>query len=307
MKSKSQQRLSFACLIGLLLLGGSCAASRSTDPGAPAARSDIPGYPVSITDTDDKRRERAIAAWRRIASISSGGQAVDPILHPVTSTLRSLPVPAPMLKLPLVGDPDRATMTAEETREALRRFLASAVDLLGAETIQLSLIDVAERGDLRTARYEQRPFLYPLRNNYGLVEIEFTSDRRITQLSSRAIPIDEQLRRTVNRLAPRLRADEIATKLVNRTITLIGDGGGVQTLAVTAADQIRPQELVIFPRISPVDTATLELRLAWEVGVKAEGASEERLVYVDALTGEILTAPAPNQLSRRRLKPRVAT
>lgn len=306
MKSKIQSWLSFACLAGLLLFGGSCAASRSTDPGAPAARSDIPGYPATLANTDN-RRERAIAAWRRIANISSGNQAADPVLHPATSTLLSLPAPAPTLKLPLVGDPDRATMTAEETRESLRRFLAGAVELLGAETIQLSLVDVAERGDFRTARYEQRPFLYPLRNNYGLVEIEFTSARRITQLSSRAIPIDEQLRRTINRLAPRLRADEVAAKLVNRTITLIGDGKSVQTLAITAADQIRAQELVIFPLISPVDTATLELRLAWEVGVKAEGAGEERLVYVDALTGEILTAPAPNQLSRRQRKPRVAT
>ncbi|MEJ7710471.1 MAG: PepSY domain-containing protein [Pyrinomonadaceae bacterium] len=269
----------FFCSCLVILTG--CAASRPVEPGAPEARQ-LAGYPVLIVRAED-RYDRVVAAWRRIANVQSGNQAGDPDLHPVTATLRALPANAPTtLKLPRVGLPDSQSMTENETRESLRRFLANVNELLGANIIQLSLLEVAERGNnLKTARYEQRPFRYPLRNNYGIVEISFTPDGRITQFSSSGIPVDEPMRRTVNQLAPKIAAAEVGKRLLS------SEGGVQPPLAITTAEEAQPQELVIFPILARDEPFTLELHLAWEVRLQRSGSAVQ-IVYLDALTGEIL-------------------
>lgn len=298
MKPHSQRKLCFAFLIGLFVCGG-CGATRPVDSGAPTNRGSA-DYPVRFLRADEGR-DRAIAAWRRIAQIQNGDETSDPSLHPVTSTIVSLPAAAPpLLKLPRVGDPNNLSMNDNETREALRRFLANSSDLLGAEIIQLSLREVAggEEG-LKVARYQQRPFLYPLRNNYGVVEIGFAPNGQITRLSSSCIPAEEQLRRAVDRLTPRLGASEIAVKLANRTVTLTDETTRAErAVTITAAEEIRARELVIYPLMRPGELDALELHLAWDVSIKVEG--REHILYVDALTGEILNSPAAGELSFAR-------
>ena len=271
----------------LALLCAACASAPTTGPGRP--RGPATPYPVVLAASDE-RRERALAEW---ASALGGAAGDAPELQPVTATLLALPPAlASPPRLPRVIIDDAAEQSEEETRESLRRFLDSAPSLVGSELRDLSLVEIVDApGGAKLARYQQRPFHYPLRNGYGRVEITFTPDLRVTNLSSTAVPDGERLRTLLRNVARQLTAEQAAASLAGRAFTYTDAAGTQQTRAAAQAD-ITPRELVVFPVRREGPPAALELRFAWELEVGGTGAPV--LVYIDAVNGEQLAAtPAP--------------
>ena len=278
----------------LALLGSACAAaSRSANPGAP--RANEPAYPVILTASED-RRKRALDAW---ASLTTGQGIVGapaPELQFVTETLRALPsqLGAP-LRLPELGgsanDGAIGDLTEEETRESLRRFIASAAPLLGVDTQDISLIKITNGTDgARRALYRQRPFDYPLRNGYGVIEVTFAPNRRVLGLSSTAIHDTERVARALAAVRPQqLTADKVTGSLVGRDISYNDADGRTQTATITSnVSDIKARELVVYPVQFADGAGTLALHLAWEIAVS--GSTPPLLVYVDAVSGVILAA-----------------
>ncbi|MCA1849684.1 MAG: hypothetical protein LC672_01195 [Acidobacteria bacterium] len=245
-----------------------------------------------MTESAD-RRASALAAWAQLTNGQGIKNGPAPELQPVTATVRSLPALAGTpLYLPKVGE--GASATEEETRESLKRFITSARALVGAEPQQLSLVlrtDLADR--TKKARYEQRPFRYPLRGDYGAIEITFAPDRRVLQITSTAIPEVEQLQRAGAGTRPRMAADRVPEFVAGRTFTYMDAVGNKQTLTVAQGEEITVKELVIYPRPRPSDQAVLEFHLAWEILVGP--ASSPLTVYLDAVNDEVL---AVNQFSK---------
>lgn len=282
--------LTAICAVGALCLCACAGATRGPDAGGP--RAGEPPYPVLLTD-DPNRREATLAAWSTLTRQENGGaSAPAPELQPVTATVRSLPAAyAPSLYLPKVGT--GATMTEEETRESLRRFIASTSRLLGAEPAQLSLELRTDQADgTKKARYQQQPFRRPLRGGYGVLEITFTPDRRIEQLNSTCIPDAERLQRAFtnlrNQLAARtpLSSENVAKRLAGRALTYTDPAGNAQTLTVTSADEVNVRELVVYPRPRLSEPAALEIHIAWEIALGTGAAA--RTIYLDAVTDELL-------------------
>jgi YD repeat-containing protein len=277
-----------ALIIALVSLSSACAASNPPSPGAP--NPNAAPYPVLLTDEQGNRRQTALASWGRLMHEQGMTNAQEPELQPVTATIRSLPqLPAP-LYLPKVGE--GIPMTEEETRESLRRFINTNQDLLGIDPQQLSLVERVDAADgTKRARYQQRPFLrYNFRNGFGRVEITFTADRRILNISSTAIPEIERLRVAGTGVAPRaeLQTAELVTKnLAGRTITYRDAAGRALSYTVTAQNRITARQFVVYPVLREDAPPALEFHLAWEIVI--EGAPF-RTIYLDAITNDILSA-----------------
>ncbi|HEX8844778.1 MAG TPA: hypothetical protein VF791_09060 [Pyrinomonadaceae bacterium] len=273
----------FAVLAVLLAFMNSCADRPA--PGATGPRSNEPPYPVLMTDAAD-RRETALVAWTKFIHEQGLNDAPAPELQPVTATIRSLPdSTGTPLYLPKVGDHN--TMTEEETRESLRRFITSARAVLGAEPQQLSLVQRTDLADgTKKARYEQRPFRYPLRGDYGVVEITFAPDRRVLQMTSTAIPEVEQLQRAGAGVRPRWTQEGLLKLLVGRSFTYTDAAGNKQSFTIAKPEEIEVRELVVYPIPRATDPSVLEFRLVWEIGVG--GKANQQTVYLDAVTDEIL-------------------
>jgi hypothetical protein len=240
-----------------------------------------------LTD-DPNRREAVLAAWTSLArKIGASGSPV-PELQPVTASVLSLPATStPALYLPKVGT--GATMSEEETRESLRRFIVSESRLLGADPPQLSLeLRTDEADGTKKARYRQQPFRRPLRGGYGVLEISFTDDRRILQIHSTCIPDAERLRTSfVNLHLPPRTSEGIARRLTGRTLTYTDAAGRTQTIAVgNNTNEITVRELVIYPRPRASEPPALELHLAWEITLGSLPSSQT--FYLDAVTDELL-------------------
>ncbi|HLM56459.1 MAG TPA: hypothetical protein VK422_10125 [Pyrinomonadaceae bacterium] len=268
-----------------LLLSACGAATKPPETGRPRAGG--APYPVVLAASEE-RRQGAIAAWATIAG-AQATPAPTPELRPVTATLVSLPANlAAPVRMPKVVIQDENELSEEEIRESLRRFIATAAPLLGVSTGELSLVavtEVAGSTNVRRALYRQKPFLHPLRNGYGDVEVTFTTpDMIVTGLSSTAVPDSERLRRSLSAVTQQVNAQAASASLVNRAVVLRDRDGAEQTRTIAAADQVSARELVVFPVRSASDPATLELHLAWEL------AAGTLLVYVDAVTGEQLGA-----------------
>ena len=284
---KHQRRRALAavfCGAGLASLLAACAAGPGAGPGRPRG-SESP-YPVLLAASDE-RRERALADWAGVLG-EPARTAPAPELNPVTATPAALPPAATPPRLPRVIIEDEGEQSEEETRESLRRFLDSAPALVGSELRDLSLVEIVDApGGAKLARYEQRPFHYPLRNGYGRVEITFTPDLRVTGLASTAVPDGERLRpllRGVTR--ERLTPAQAAAKLAGAALSYTDAAGAAQTRPAPQAADIIPREMVVFPVRRDGPPPALELHLAWELEVAGAGAP--LLVYVDAVTGEQL-------------------
>ncbi|MGH9903720.1 MAG: hypothetical protein ACRD68_18080, partial [Pyrinomonadaceae bacterium] len=259
-------------------------------------------YPALISD-DAARRDRTLAAWATLTSEQGAARAPAPELQPVTATLRALPAitatAAPLLRLPQVGGAEGRAPTEEETRESLRRFIAGAGPLLGASPEELSLVEIKDgAGGTKRARYRQNPFSYPLRGGYGEVNIVFTPDRRVVELSSTAVPDAGRVARALAAVRPQLTAERLTAALNGRAVTYTDGGtdagGGQQTVTLAASEQTTVQELVIY-LLRGVDSsgaavagAPLAFHLAWEVRTTQGGTP--LLIYVDAVTGDTLAA-----------------
>jgi hypothetical protein len=262
------------------------AASNPPNPGGP--NPNAPAYPILLIDETGDRRQAALAAWATLMHGQGMTNALEPELQPVTATIAGLPALASPLYLPKVGE--GVPMTEEETREALRRFINANHELLGADPQQLSLVQRIDAADgTKRARYEQRPFQrYLFRNGFGVVEITFTPDRRILNITSTAIPQIERLRVAGSGVAPRaeLQTPELVIKsLTGRTITYTDSSGSTAAYTITAQNGITPRQFVIYPLLREDAPPALEFHLAWEIMI--EGAPV-RTVYLDAVTNEII-------------------
>ena len=261
-----------------------CATNPSPDESAP--RTGESAYPSLLIDDDGGRRQAALAEWARFTRGQGIANAPAPELQPVTATLRSIPARTQSpLYLPKVGD--SAPMSEEETREALRRFIAYAGPLLCSDPAQLSLVQRVDGADgLKEARYQQRPFRYALRGGYGELRIGFTSDRRVTSLSSTCIPETERIRRGFVGLGPqRIAADKAIASLKGRAINYTGQDGIQQTITIGEKDNVYARELVIYPIVRTGEPPVLEFHVAWEIIV--DGAPGLK-IYTDSIMGDII-------------------
>ncbi|HWT02995.1 MAG TPA: hypothetical protein VN256_22280 [Pyrinomonadaceae bacterium] len=267
----------------MFLLLNACATTPPPDAAGP--RPNEPAYPVLMVETPN-RRAGAFQAWAKFTREQGITDAPAPELQPVTATLRALPtLPGTGLHLPKVGD--TLPMSEEHTREALRRFITSVSPLLGAQPVHLSLMQRIDAADgTQKAIYEQRPFRYPLRGGYGLVEITFAPDRRVLQITSTAIPEIEQLQRAGAGTRPKWTAEELPAQLAGKTFTYRDAAGVGQTLTINQAEDAVVRELVIYPRPRAADPTVLEFHLAWDVALKSDPA--QNAIYFDAVTNELL-------------------
>lgn len=278
-------------IIALAVAASSCAGAGSVETGTPR-----PGVPYpAILSASDERRTKALAAWNALATAQGAAAPLAslPEIDPVTGTLRSLPAAASVaLRIPFVGAAGATAMTEDEEREALRRFIAEHSALLGVEPADLSLVE-HERPDAapRVARYRQSPFDFPLRGDYGRLEIAYDSERRVVSLTNTAVPDAPQLERALAG-ARTLKSDEVVRTLVGRSVSFTGRDGRPQTRAVTSADEISLREVVVYPVRGGAGAGPLALHLAWEVVVWQDAPV---LLYLDAVTGaQLAAAPAPS-------------
>ena len=281
------------CLFALSALAVFCGACASTTrpPGADRPRANEPPR-FAVLAASDERRAAALANWATVVG-EQAAAAPTPELGPVTATLQTLPAGlTDFPRLPLVRIGDEKTRTEEEeTRESLRRFLATAAPLLGFDLKHLSLVGITDApagAGARRAVYRQNPFAYPLRNDYGRVEITFTPDLRVVGLSSTAVPDAERLGRTLAQVPKTLTAEQAAAALANRPLTFTDRAGARQTRTFPQVEAAAARQLVVFPLRRDAAPASLELHVAWEVAV---GGPESNLfAYVDAATGDVLGA-----------------
>jgi hypothetical protein len=272
-----------------LVLGACASATRPAGAERPRGN-ESPRF--AVLAASDERRTAALANWKAVVGEQAANASPTPELRPVTATLASLPAGLKDFpRLPLVVAGDTQSRTEEETRESLRRFLATAAPLLGIDLKHVSLVEVTDAAagaGSRRALYRQNPFAYPLRNGYGSIEVTFTPDLRVVGLSSTAIPDAERLGRTLATVPRSITAAQAAATLANRSVTYTDRAGTQQTRTLAQPDPTAARQLVVFPvRRDAADSAALELHVAWEVAADAS-----LFVYVDAASGDVLGAEA---------------
>lgn len=265
-----------ALVLALVLFASACAAFRATDPNGP--RPDVRLYPVGLADPAG-RLEEASVAWNQLAQRYGLTDRPQVNLDPHTATVQSLPANlATPIHLPKVGE---AEQTEEQTRESLRRFIAEWQRLIGAEPDELSLVErVDEPSGIKVARYEQRPFRYPLRGGYGNLTIRFRSDGQLVSLSSNCLPNAERLQSTLAAVNPQVTGEDAVNKLKEQSITT-----GQQTITLPANAVLEPRQLVVYALPPPGQTGGLELHLAWEIDVTN---GPVKTVYFDAVSSQVI-------------------
>ena len=281
-KMITKQGLSLLCCIGFACLACACATIQPPDTAGP--RSSGPLYPVLFTEQAE-RTEASVGAFNRLTQ--SVGIKADVALQPITATIQSVPMNlSTPLYLPKVGiEPE---MNEEETRESLRRLITDWRTLIGVDPAQLSLVERIDRPDgVKVAKYEQRPFRYPLRGGYGVLEIQFLANRALRNITSTCIPDADRLQAALAQAAPKISASD-AIKLVQSSDVVYTDAKGQQTtIRVPATDEVSAFELVIYVFPTTGRTDALELHIAWEISI---GTNPRRLIYLDAVDGKVLGA-----------------
>jgi len=254
-----------------VVMTGACAAFQPTDANGPAANR--PQYPIALSDVG-ARLEEASVAWYQLSQRYGLPGKTEANLQPYTATLESLPtnLPAPIY-LPKVGS--QTSPTEEDTRESLRRFIVEWQTLIGAEPNQLSLVErTDEPSGVKVARYEQRPFRYPLRGGFGTLVIRFRSNGQLVGFSSNCIPNTDRLQPALNALTPAVTAEQA----VNHVKTQ-------QVVSLPGSAKIEARQLVVYAQPAKVPPSGLEIRLAWEIDVTNGPITK---VYLDALSDEII-------------------
>lgn len=269
-------------VLALALLTGACAALRPADTGGP--RTDVRLYPVGLADTAT-RLEEASQAWYQISQNYGLQQRTEANLDPYTATLQSLPQDvATTIQLPKVG---AAEPTEEQVRESLRRFIGEWQRLIGATPPELSLVErTDEAGGTKLARYEQRPFRYPLRGGYGNLMIRFRNDGRLIALSSNCLPNAERLQAALSQISPEVTGEEAVTRVKSQQITF-SNATGQQTITLPDNAVLDPGQLVVYALPVPGQSTGLELHLAWEISVTN---SPIKTIYFDAVTSQVIAA-----------------
>ena len=237
-------------------------------------------YPVLLAE-DNHREEAAIASINHL--LSSGEGAPAPALQPVTATLQHLPTNvAPALYLPKLGA--NPLMNEEETRESLRRFIRDWQGPIGADPAKLSLVERVDQPDgSKIARYEQRAFRYPIRGDYGKLEIRFTPERRVLNITSTCIPDADKIQTALSAVPIKLKAEDAVKQLTANDISY-SNASGTKLTFRPASNQIEPHELVTFITAADNQTA-LTFHVAWEIGITN---GPIKTLYVDAVTGQVV-------------------
>jgi hypothetical protein len=278
-KSQARQTILF---LAFALAAGGCASLQP--PNAAGPRASERAYPVLFTE-DSQRREASVLALNQIMQPAGNPATFTPELQPVTATIRSLPPnPSRPLQLPKVGS--QATMNEDETREALRRFIRDSRELIGADPAKLSLVERVDQPDRsKLAIYQQRPFRFPIRGNYGKLEIRFTADRRIIDLSSTCIPQADRIQAAFAALNVRPKFEDAVNKIRENGIIYTDKNGNTSTLKIPATTEINSRGLVIYVVPSTSQPDTLEFHLAWEI---EPGIAAIKTAYIDAINGETI-------------------
>ena len=268
-----------ALLAAALVLAG-CAALQPTNPTGPRGVG-LP-YPIMFTE-DTQRKESISVALNRLASQSGNTGPTETRLQPVTATILDIPGNTSLF-LPRVGA--TPVMTEEETRESLRRFIREWQELLGSEPSKLSLVERVDQPDgTKIANYEQRPFRYPIRGNYGKLQIRFASDRRVLGLTSTCIPDAERIQTSLSAFSVRVRSREAVQQLRDKGLTYSNPQGARADLRIPAAAAITPHGLVTYVLPSKDKPDALEFHLALEMELTG---APIKTAYIDAITGETL-------------------
>ena len=266
----------------IALAFGGCSALQPPDVGGP--KSNQPPYPIVLPE-EQTRIEDTLLVWHRLAQSSSVPATAQIKLNPFTATIESLPANATLF-LPKLGE--APTMSEEETRESLRRFIRDWQGLIGADPTQLSLVERTDSPDkTKLAVYAQRPFRYPLRGRYGTLRIRFAEDRRVLEFSSTCIPNADRFQTAVAALSPQLSWEEAANRIVNKQIAYDTSAGQKGTYQLSSANQPEVKELVIYAQDPTTAGEPLKLRLAWEIAVSN---APFKFLYVDAVQGDIIAA-----------------
>ena len=265
-----------------VLTTGACAAFQPTDANGPAANR--PQYPIELSDAG-ARLEQASVAWYQLSQRYGLPVKTEANLHPYTATLASLPANLPAaMYLPKVGS--QTNPTEEDMRESLRRFIVEWQTLIGADPNQLSLVErTDEPSGVKVARYEQRPFRYPLRGGFGTLEIRFRSNFQLVGFSSNCIPNADRLQAALNALTPKVTAEQAVNHVRAQGITVLNLVNPQQVVPLPANAKIEARQLVVYVEPAKDPASGLEIRLAWEVEVTNAPVSR---VYLDALSDEII-------------------
>jgi hypothetical protein len=268
-------------LLAALLAVSSCAALQPPSATGPKGAE---LYPILLTE-DIHRKEGVVAALTRLEQSSGISEATEPMLQPVTGTILKLPANASSaLYLPKVGS--SAVMNEEETREALRRFISTWQELIGSDPAKLSLVDVTDQPDgSKLANYQQRPFRYPIRGNFGKLQIRFTNDRRLLDLTSTCIPDAERIQSALSALGLRPKAEDAVKQLRAKGLTYSDASGNRTSFTFTATSEINPRTLTIYVLPAKNSSEALEFHLAWEMELTN---APVKLVYIDAVSGEVI-------------------
>ena len=268
-------------VITIALATGACAALQPIDTSGP--RANEPAYPISLADTS-ARLEQASVAWYQMSQHYGLPGKTDANLNPYTGTVESLPANAGPIVLPKVGT--EPVQTEEQTRESLRRFIADWRQLIGADPEQLSLVErTDDPSGVKTARYEQKPFRYPLRGGYGNFVIRFQSDRQVVSLSSNCIPNADRLQPALNGLTPKITAAEAIDRVRKQVVTTPAVNGPSQTFTLPANATFTVHDLVVYAQPAPDQGNGLQLRLAWEIQVTN---GPVKTVYYDAIADQVI-------------------
>lgn len=268
-------------VIATALATGACAALQPPDADGP--RADLPPYPIGLADPAD-RLEEASVAWYQMSQHYGLPGKTEANLNPFTGTIQSLPANAGPILLPKVGTEPKPT--EEQIRESLRRFIVEWRQLIGVDPTQLSLVErTDEPSGVKVARYEQKPFRYPLRGEFGQLVIRFGPDRRVVDVSSNCIPNADRLQSTIAGLAPRLTATEAVDHVKRQPVVAADASGQQQTFTIPANAALTARELVIYARPAANQDSGLQLYLAWEIQVTN---GPIKTVYLDAISDRVL-------------------
>jgi len=267
------KRLILTLSLATALTNAGCAAFKPTDVNGP--RAEGPAYPVELSELGP-RLEEASLAWYQLSQRYGLPGKTEANLHPYTATLESLPanLPAPIY-LPKVGSQTKPT--EEEVRESLRRFIVEWQRLIGAEPNELSLVErVDEPSGVKLARYEQRPFRYPLRGGYGSLVIRFRTDGQLVGLSSNCIPHADAIQATLANLTPKVTGEQAVNRVKTQPIP---------TVSLPPNATVEARQLVIYASPSKDPPSGLQIRIAWEIEVVNGPITK---VYLDAISEEII-------------------
>ena len=248
-----------------------CAAFQPPDANGPTANA--PRYPIAQADAGTRLTEAA-QAWYQLSQHYGIPGKTEANLNPYTATLESLPatLPAPIY-LPKVGSP--TAPTEDDTRESLRRFIVEWQQLIGADPNQLSLVErIDEPSGVKVARYEQRPFRYPLRGGFGNLTIRFRSNGQLVGFSSNCIPNADRIQATLASLTPKVTAEQAVNHIKTQ-----------QTPSLPANATVEARQLVVYTQPSKEPSNGLEVRLAWEIEITGGPVTR---VYLDAISDEII-------------------